>query len=219
MKLRAFPIIPTLIVIAAAGVMVALGFWQLGRADEKEALLASYAAVPADAAAVPYPMDEAALEASLYRKTSARCAKVLSIRAAAGTNVVGARGWAHIANCRLDQGIDAEVALGWSRGPDSPKWAGGVVKGIIGAGGKIVADPPLADLGPLAKPDPADLPNNHLAYAVQWFLFALTALVIYFLAVRARLKARAADGPTRPIYRETPYTAPEDEDFPPEAGR
>ena len=58
--------------------------------------------------------------------------------------------------------------------------------GILAPGGKIVADPPLAELGPLAKPDPADLPNNHLAYAGQWFFFALTALVIYILALRRR---------------------------------
>ena len=29
---------------------------------------------------------------------------------------------------------------------------------------------------------------NHLSYAVQWFLFALIAIVIYGLAVRQKLK-------------------------------
>ena len=38
----------------------------------------------------------------------------------------------------------------------------------------------------LAPPDPGDLPNNHLMYAGQWFFFALTALVIYLLALRKR---------------------------------
>jgi surfeit locus 1 family protein len=45
---------------------------------------------------------------------------------------------------------------------------------------------PVAELAPLAPPDPADIPNNHLAYAGQWFFFALTALVIYVLALRRR---------------------------------
>ena len=54
---------------------------------------------------------------------------------------------------------------------------------------RIIANPPLAGLSANAVPDPSDLPNNHLAYAVQWFLFALTALVIYFLALRKRLAA------------------------------
>jgi surfeit locus 1 family protein len=40
-----------------------------------------------------------------------------------------------------------------------------------------------------ARPDPNDIPNNHLAYAVQWFLFAGVALVIYALAVRKRMRA------------------------------
>ena len=51
----------------------------------------------------------------------------------------------------------------------------------------MVAIEPVAGLQPLAAPDPADLPNNHLAYAGQWFLFALTALVIYGLVLRQKL--------------------------------
>jgi surfeit locus 1 family protein len=53
-------------------------------------------------------------------------------------------------------------------------------------------DPDLSEfakLQPNARPDPNDIPNNHLSYAVQWFLFALTALVIYGLALRKRLAA------------------------------
>ena len=46
-----------------------------------------------------------------------------------------------------------------------------------------------AGLDQLAPPDPRDMPNNHLSYAVQWFLFALTALVIYFLALRKKWRA------------------------------
>ena len=52
---------------------------------------------------------------------------------------------------------------------------------------------PLAGLEPLAAPDPRDLPNNHLAYAGQWFFFALTALVIYILALRRRSTRARAD--------------------------
>jgi surfeit locus 1 family protein len=84
----------------------------------------------------------------------------------------------------------ADVVLGWSRSPDPVAWSGGFVAGTIVPTGelgfKIVADPPLAGLEANAKPDPADLPNNHLAYAGQWFFFALTALVIYVLALRRR---------------------------------
>jgi cytochrome oxidase assembly protein ShyY1 len=35
-------------------------------------------------------------------------------------------------------------------------------------------------------PNPEDVPNNHLSYAVQWFAFAGIAAGIYLLAVRRR---------------------------------
>ena len=188
MSLRSIPLIPSLIVGAAIATMIALGFWQLGRADEKEALLKRYMSVTDSAAAIDYPADDDALELGLYRRTSANCADVIDMRGTAGTNTVGAKGWAHIARCTLDNGQEAEVAIGWSRSPQPRKWDGGDVTGTLAPGGRIVASPPLADLGPLAKPDPADLPNNHLAYAGQWFFFSLTALVIYVIALRRRRK-------------------------------
>ena len=83
----------------------------------------------------------------------------------------------------------ADVILGWSRDPKAPAWRGGEVMGVIAPGPRLVADPPLAGLAANARPDPSDIPNNHLSYAVQWFLFAATALVIYVLAVRKRLHA------------------------------
>ena len=58
---------------------------------------------------------------------------------------------------------------------------------MIAPGPRLVAsEPPVAGLEPLARPDPSGIPNNHLAYAGQWFFFALTALVIYWLALRRR---------------------------------
>ena len=40
---------------------------------------------------------------------------------------------------------------------------------------------------PSAPPSLSSIPNNHRSYALQWFAFALIALVIYGLAVRKRL--------------------------------
>jgi len=62
------------------------------------------------------------------------------------------------------------------------------VMGVVAPGPRLVADPPMAGLEASARPDPSELPNNHLSYAGQWFLFALVALVIYGLALRKRLK-------------------------------
>jgi surfeit locus 1 family protein len=55
----------------------------------------------------------------------------------------------------------------------------------------LVADTPAPGLMPNPGPDPSSIPNNHLAYAVQWFLFAGLALLIYALALRKRLKDTA----------------------------
>lgn len=188
MNLKSIPLVPTALVVIAIAIMIALGIWQLGRADEKAAMLARYQTVSTDGAPLAYPASEEEMEENLFRKVSATCASVQSMRGTAGTNAVGVKGWSQIAKCTLASGQEAEVALGWSRAPQPPQWEGGEVVGILASGGKIVADPALADLGPLAKPDPADLPNNHMAYAVQWFLFALTALVIYVIALRVRAR-------------------------------
>ena len=82
----------------------------------------------------------------------------------------------------------ARVVLGWSRDPHAPDWRGGEASGVIAPGPRLVSDPPLAGLAANARPDPADIPNNHWSYAVQWFLFAGTALVIYALALWKRAR-------------------------------
>jgi surfeit locus 1 family protein len=185
---RRIPIIPTIIVLAAVATMIALGIWQLGRKDEKEALIARYQAALQDDAEVPWPapMDH---EDALFRRTTIDCREVRDIAPISGKSATGRSGWAHIARCsHAGEGI-ADVTIGWSRSSEAPQWAGGPVSGRIANYGetiRLVAETPQAGLEPLAAPDPGDLPNNHLAYAGQWFFFALTALVIYVLALRRR---------------------------------
>lgn len=188
MKIRELPIFATIVVLAAVATMIALGFWQLGRLQEKEAQLAIYSAAQNDPGEIAYPLDDASLEAALYRRSSFECARVTDIVSVSGSSANGRSGWAHKAECILPGGGKGEVALGWSRDPAAPEYTGGKVTGVIAPGGRLVADPALAGLEPLARPDPADIPNNHLAYAGQWFFFAITALVIFFLAVRRRGK-------------------------------
>jgi surfeit locus 1 family protein len=166
--------------------MIALGFWQLGRSGEKTALITRYQAVTGNPAAVAYPFKADAEAAALYRRSQVDCDSVISVTAVNGVRADGAKGWAHKAVCRTVQEQQATVALGFSATPQSPSWQGGLVSGIVAPGPRLVADPPLAGLQPLAKPNPGDLPNNHFAYAMQWFLFAATALIIYALALRRR---------------------------------
>jgi surfeit locus 1 family protein len=50
----------------------------------------------------------------------------------------------------------------------------------------LIADQAASGLEPTARPELSSVPNNHLAYAVQWFLFAGVAAIIYVLALRLR---------------------------------
>jgi surfeit locus 1 family protein len=117
------------------------------------------------------------------------------IETVSGSNAAGKAGFAHVASCRTDDptGSEAKVAFGWSERPQSPKWAGGRVQGIIAPAGtqhiKLVSTDPVDGLDILAEPSPSQIPNNHLLYAIQWFIFAAAATIIYILALRKRSNA------------------------------
>jgi surfeit locus 1 family protein len=188
------PIIPTLLVALAVATMIALGIWQLQRKEQKDAMLSRYeSAVGLPAVAWPTVPDPAALP--LFRRSSLNCVRVVKIETISGSNADGKAGFAHIASCQTGDanGPDAKVAFGWSERPQSPKWDGGPVNGIIAPSGaqliKLVSTDAVDGLDILAEPSPSQIPNNHLLYAIQWFIFAAAATIIYVLAVRKRSKA------------------------------
>lgn len=192
---RRVPIFATIIVLLAVATMVGLGVWQLHRASWKEALLAQYRQSLTLSSLASWPKDKAGVEGVLYRHSVIHCDKVLSLDALAGHNQAGETGWAQVARCQIRDAGQADVVLGWAASPqDRVQWAGGEVQGIISPGrdgeARLIASPPLAGLQANAAPDPADIPNNHMAYAWQWFFFAATALVIYAIALRKRLKGK-----------------------------
>ena len=83
------------------------------------------------------------------------------------------------------------VELGWSKNPAVGRdYKGGVVSGIIApdrvARMRLVSTEPGPGLVASAPPSPDTIPNNHLNYAIQWFLFAAFAGVIYVLALKRR---------------------------------
>jgi len=188
----------TIIVAAAVAAMVALGVWQLRRADWKADLVARYQTAQALSAAVPWPRTETELERSLFRWSGFTCERVLNIRTTAATSAEGTKGVAQIARCAIAGGGEAEVALGWSGPVATVQWQGGEVAGVIAPGGVLHASQVTPGLERLAPPDPSDLPNNHLMYAGQWFFFALTALAIYVLALRSRWRQGAAEASGKP---------------------
>ena len=211
------PLIPTLVVGLAVAVMIGLGVWQLDRRAEKNAALAAVAA-NLSRPAMAFPALGPVSSETLFRKSSAHCLRVVRWQVEAGAAENGASGFRQIADCATGaEGPGVLVNIGVASKPDfKAQWTGGQVEGWISEepdhrpliarlSGKapplrpmlIAAKAPVAGLLPAAPPKIEDVPNNHLAYAVQWFLFAGIAVLIYLLALRWR-QAKPQDPPQTP---------------------
>jgi surfeit locus 1 family protein len=207
-EFRRVPIGATLVVLIAAALMIWLGAWQLlDRWPQKLAYLRLLEANPGRPEIAFSPGTD---EALLFRRAHADCRPPVTI----SLTGAGASGYRAIARCADPAG--AIVQLGTTRIPNARlTWQGGPVSGYIGQAPDarplialaydrrprelmLIADPPLAGLGANEKPDPSKIPNNHFSYAVQWFLFAATALVIYAVALRARARRRTVVEPEKP---------------------
>ena len=192
--IRRLPIIPTIIVAAAVAMMIGLGVWQLQRAKWKEGLLAQYAKAeqlpPISFPTVPLRDDRL----PLFRHSTGVCLRIVGQRATAGENRSGEPGYVHIVNCATGaEGPGMSVEVGWSNNPNAKVvWTGGPVSGVIAPDRltriRLVAASAPPGLEPSALPSLSSIPNNHRSYALQWFAFAATALVIYALALRKRLR-------------------------------
>jgi cytochrome oxidase assembly protein ShyY1 len=198
--MRRFPLIPTLFVAGAVAVMIALGIWQLQRAQWKGRMLDELAAAQSQA---PVDLDSLVAGGSAenapiaFRRAAITCtAHEATPMLRAGRNLQGGTGYSYFLPCRPGaSGFAGRVQInaGWSQQPNSSLRidAQEKVVGTIGtaeAGGPVILTSVTA-IGPLqpsAPPSIDDIPNNHLAYAFQWFFFAATATLIYVLALRRR---------------------------------
>ena len=206
MKFPRLPLIPTIVVGLAVAAMIALGMWQLQRRGEKEALLAQLAAnFGKPVMAFPrLPVGDD----YLFRRATANCLEVTGWRQQGGRSAKGLTGTRHIAECRTGaEGPLLLVDMGVSRDPRfQPQWQGGAVTGTITHAPDarplietvfdtrpkslmLISEAAAPGMEATTRPELSSVPNNHLAYAVQWFLFALVAAVIYWIALRRRLKA------------------------------
>ena len=201
--MRRVPILATIVVVVAVSAMLALGVWQIQRLHEKEALIARYG-TNAQASVMAFP--RVTDERSLFRRASLFCLEPLSWRVTGA----GTQGFRQIAECRTGaEGPLVPVDMGSTRDPKfKPVWRGGEVTGTITLapqpgfalfrwlGGDrserlmLVAEKPAPGLNASRPPDVDSVPNNHLAYAIQWFAFATIALIIYALALRRRWRTR-----------------------------
>ncbi|KQM87412.1 hypothetical protein ASE67_06790 [Sphingomonas sp. Leaf23] len=200
--MKRLPILPTLLVLLAVAAMVALGVWQLQRRTEKAALIAR-AVANLDRPAQPLP--PRITDDLLFARVTASCARVDGWTMGAGRTATGMSGYRHIAACVSPTGQRFGVDMGVATDPKlRPVWTGGAVAGTLShaPGGPtlldrmtgnvappapmIVSDIAAPGLSPSRRPDPASLPDNHLGYSIQWFAFALAAVIIYLLALRRR---------------------------------
>jgi surfeit locus 1 family protein len=208
---RRWPLIPTLLVTAAVACMLALGIWQLGRSAEKERLVEGFRAA-AGKPEIAYPTVAPVPDSAMFRRSSAVCVRVVGWQVEAGRAADGQPGYRHIAQCSTGaEGPGLLADMGVSSDPAAKTaWTGGVVRGVITtepdhnslaarlAGRAVplrpmlVADAAAPGFKLSARPSPDEVPNNHFSYAVQWFLFALAAAVIYILALRKRWAAEGA---------------------------
>lgn len=205
-----WPLLATLIVATCVAIMIGLGVWQLGRAAEKDALIASYQA-NLDKPATAYPASNPADHDLLYRTLSANCLRVTEWKEIAGRTADGRSGWRHIATCAtgaegpgfvVDVGVsqDTQATVNWTGGPvrgratlepDEHSALGRMFGNVAPLRLMIVAETPAPGLTASAPPDPSSVPANHRSYAIQWFLFAAVASVIFVLAVLQRRRKQA----------------------------
>jgi surfeit locus 1 family protein len=183
----------------AVAVMIGLGIWQLERREQKLALLESYETA-AGLPPIGWPTLPLKEPLPLFRSATGNCLQVTGFRTAAGQNLNGEPGFLVIADCRTGaEGPGMAVELGWSKDPNAGKsWKGGLVSGTIAPDSRtlirLVTAVPGPGLAASAPPSPDTIPNNHFSYAIQWFLFAGIAAVIYLLALRQRWRKEALNG-------------------------
>jgi surfeit locus 1 family protein len=210
---RKIPIISTAVVFILTAFLISLGIWQLQRADWKASLIAKLEAAPSQPLLEPGDFYEAmiGLKSVQYRRAQHICrpGTVRPYDLKGGSSAGGQGGFLVLVNCNPDNpNPDLVVVAGWTRSPDAMRasytidtmFEGLIIEGPYGDAPdrpQFMLIPTSAAPG-LARsrlPSAADLPDNHLAYAGQWFGFAITLLIIYALLLRRRAKLAQPSAP------------------------
>lgn len=206
---RRIPVFATLVVALALATMIALGLWQLRRAVWKDGLLASYQTAAHAPPLYGIPAG-AAPDAVAFRHTHVLCRIATAPVVLGGSDRAGRKGFRNIVGCTLLDGRLIMVDLGLSPLDQKPRLPaiGQRIEGrgvlipdevlarrVIGQDAAVtplllVLDDAVAGLTPSQPPAIETIPSNHRTYAVQWFLFALVALIIYVIALRRRARGR-----------------------------
>jgi cytochrome oxidase assembly protein ShyY1 len=180
-------------VALALPILIALGLWQLQRAEWKAALLDQYAsnsrAPVVELGEGPIPEDAQFRTVRLFIE----CPEGPPI-IRAGRNLAGQVGYSHLARCRVGA-TPLLLDSFWAPRPDAT-WFGGDAERVAQGWTQGVLVRQANDewllvqarvspfLEPSAPPSLDTIPNNHFSYAIQWFSFAAILLVIYALYLR-----------------------------------
>lgn len=208
--MRAVPVIGTAVVFLLTAFLAGLGIWQLQRAQWKADLIAKLEAAPGQPLLTPKDFYEAmiGLRSVQYRRAQHICrpGPVRPYDLKGGASAAGQGGFLVLVNCNPDNPApDLVVVAGWTRNPDAMTMSYTVDTMFEG----LIIERPYGDapdkpqfmlipseaapgLQPSRLPSARDLPDNHLAYAGQWFGLALTLIVIYGLWLRRRAKLAPA---------------------------
>ena len=193
--IRRLPVIPTILVAIVVAGCIWAGIWNLGRARYHAAELQKVQAA-SKLPPVVFPTSPTSDDQlPVYRSASGNCLKVVGRRTDVGESAAGEPGFAIILDCATGaEGPGMSVQVGWSKNPGATTpWKGGLVSGTIVPDRKarirLVSASPAPGLQPngAAKAAVSVPPGQNRGYAVQFFAFALIALIIYGLAVRKRL--------------------------------
>lgn len=205
--MRRIPIFATIIVALAIATMIGLGIWQIERATWKEGLLASYRAA-AGAPMLDGLPTGADVDRIAFRRASLQCRTTSGPTLLGGPGPDGQTGFRSIVGCALPDGRAMMADLGWHKLGVEPALPP-VGTMVVGRGALIpddvlaarvfgrkdghvplllVLENPVPGFAPSTPPSVETIPNNHRSYAVQWFLFAAVAGIIYALALWKRLR-------------------------------
>ena len=198
---RRLPLIPTILVAITVAGCVAAGVLNLQRAKFHQSELNSYRAAsrlpPIAFPTVPLS-DE---DLPVYRHATGNCLRVAGRRTSVGENQAGEPGFAIIVDCVTGgEGPGMSVQVGWSKDPNAAtNWTGGLVSGTIIRDKlsriRLVAASPAPGLAANAPVNATVTvsPQQNRGYALQFFSFAVIAVVIYALAVRKRWTEQPAE--------------------------
>lgn len=203
---RRIPLLPTVVVAALVAALVGLGIWQLQRREWKAGLVADLEAAQTLPLLQPIDFQRAMQgEASVqYRRAELPCSpgKVLPYDLKGGSSAGGKSGFLVLVSCRPNRAPPDIVAVaGWTKRADAVRsdvMVDTIFNGIVierpygDAPGRpqfmLIPDTAVPPLQPSRLPTPADLPDNHLSYAGQWFGLAAVLVAIYALWLRRRLR-------------------------------